>query len=114
MGISMSTVNWLRTQGYDVLHLSEEGLQRAADKEILEKAGTEERVVLTLDLGFGELLAVSGRILPSVVSFRLGDSSVDVVTQRLKDVLAECQEHLEEGAIISVTETVIRVRSLPI
>lgn len=38
MGISPRTVNWLRTAGYDAVHLVEEDLERLSDDEILAKA----------------------------------------------------------------------------
>jgi predicted nuclease of predicted toxin-antitoxin system len=59
MGISPRTVTWLRKQGYDAVHLNEQGLERLSDEAILSKARKEERVVLTLDLDFSYLLAIS-------------------------------------------------------
>lgn len=41
VGISMSTVCTLWQQGYDIVHLREEGLQRLPDPEIMEKARAE-------------------------------------------------------------------------
>ena len=41
MGISTRTVQWLRSSGYDALHLQEKGLQRLPDEEVLEKARIE-------------------------------------------------------------------------
>ena len=38
MGISLRTVEWLREQSYDTLHLRDQGLQRLPDGEIIEKA----------------------------------------------------------------------------
>jgi predicted nuclease of predicted toxin-antitoxin system len=114
MGLSTRTTAWLRQQGHDAVHLHDEGMQRAADEVILIKARAEGRVVLTMDLDFGYLLAISGAQLPSVVLFRLDDESAEVVNQRLAEVLEQCTTDLEVGAIISVSETAIRVRRLPI
>jgi predicted nuclease of predicted toxin-antitoxin system len=80
MAISLSTVALLRDQEHDVTHLREEGLQRAQDQDVLEKARTEDRTLLTLDLDFGYLTAISGQNLPSVIIFRLGNESAEVVT----------------------------------
>ncbi len=41
MGISQSTVHWLRQLGYNAVHLREQGLQRLPDAEIVKKARTE-------------------------------------------------------------------------
>lgn len=50
MGVSPKTVETLKNQGYDAVHISEEGLFRMRDAEILEKARQENRVVLYLSL----------------------------------------------------------------
>jgi predicted nuclease of predicted toxin-antitoxin system len=114
MGISLLTVEWLRAQDHDALHVRDAAMQRAADEIILTKARDEQRIVLTLDLDFGYLLAVSGADLPSVIIFRLGNQTAEVVTRRLQDTLACCTESLLNGAIVTVTEEAIRVRDLPI
>ncbi|MBD2597779.1 hypothetical protein BCD64_13635 [Nostoc sp. MBR 210] len=114
MGISLRTISWLRSGGYDVVHLRDEGLQRLPDNEILIKARTERRILLTVDLDFAQLLAVSGDNLPSVILFRLGNENYDVINERLTQVLRECQEDLEAGSIISVSNETFRVRRLPI
>lgn len=114
MGISLRTVSWLRSAGYDVVHLREQGLQKLPDDQILMKACAEERIILTVDLDFAQLLAVSGDSLPSVILFRLGNENYNVINQCLTDILNQCQEDLEAGAIISVNNENFRVRKLPI
>jgi predicted nuclease of predicted toxin-antitoxin system len=114
MGISPLTVAKLRKEGYDAVHLIEEGLEKLEDREILTKARNEERIVLTVDLDFGYLLAVSGAILPSVVLFRLGNESREIVEEYLDDVLSQFNDELMAGAIISVKDDGFRVRLLPI
>jgi hypothetical protein len=59
MGISLRTVEQLRQQGYDAMHLAEQRLERLADADILAKARTEGRVLLTVDLDFAQLSAMS-------------------------------------------------------
>jgi len=113
MCVSMYTVKWLRQNGHDIIHLREEGLQRLPDDEILVKARKESRILLTMDLDFGYLLAVTGERLPSVILFRLGDQRSEIVNDHLADVLANCESDIGNGAIISVSEAAIRVRSLP-
>ena len=66
MGISPATVAFRRSMGHEATHLREEGLERLPDTAVLEKARIENRVLLTHDLDFGELIAASGAVLPSV------------------------------------------------
>src|SRR4051794_37065464 len=61
----------------------EEGLHRLPDNEILGLALREQRIVLTFDLDFGDLLELGSLSLPSVIIFRLEDQTPDSVTPRL-------------------------------
>jgi predicted nuclease of predicted toxin-antitoxin system len=114
MGISPRTVEKLRREGYDAVHLVEEKLEKLEDREILTKARDEGRIILTVDLDFAYLLAVSSAVLPSVVLFRLGNESREVIEEYLDDVLSQFSEELDAGAIISVKENGFRLRTLPI
>ncbi len=59
MGVSTKTVLWLRNNGYEAVHLLEQGLYKLSDADVLEKARVENRVLLTMDLDFGYLLPES-------------------------------------------------------
>lgn len=83
MNISVLTVEWLRSEGYEATHVREHGLQQAADDFILHKARSEGSILLTMDLDFGYLMAVSREQLPSVILFRLGNETSEVVNRRL-------------------------------
>lgn len=71
MGISPKTVEFLNDSGHDAIHLHDQNLDKLPDSKILEKARGENRILLTNDLDFGELVAASSGNLPSVVIFRL-------------------------------------------
>lgn len=110
MGISQATVKWLRDQGHDAVHLAEEGLSKMLDEDIMVKAAKEERILLTTDLGFGELAHFSTGQRPSVISFRLHHPRSDEINRRLVFILNNFNEPLEQGAILSIQEGRVRVR----
>lgn len=114
MGVDMRVVHWLRQHGHDALHLRDEGLQRLPDGEIFKKAIAEDRVVLTFDLDFGEIAALSAGPKTSVVLFRLHNTRTPHVIERLTGAISSCAEALEKGAIIVVEESRYRVRHLPV
>jgi predicted nuclease of predicted toxin-antitoxin system len=114
MGISPKTVSFLNSLAHDAVHLQDQGLHRAFDSFILEKALNENRILLTHDLDFAELLALSGGKAPSVIIFRLRNMHPDRVNISLKMIIDKHADALEKGAIISVDEGLIRVRYLPI
>lgn len=114
MGVSQQVVEWLRTNGHEAVHLRDEGLHRLPNGEIFQKAGREQRIVLTFDLDFGEILAASGGQTVSVILFRLRNTRSDFVIQRLVDVLTHSSAELSKGAIVIVEDARHRVRILPI
>lgn len=69
MGISQSTVRWLKEKGYDAIHLRDENLHTLPDDKIFKKAKKENRIVLTCDLDFGAILAFSKAEFPSIIIF---------------------------------------------
>jgi predicted nuclease of predicted toxin-antitoxin system len=107
-------VAWLKSRGHDAKHLRDEGLQRLPDEEIFTKAKREDRIILTFDLGFGDIAAAAGSLLPSIIIFRLQDQRPLNVNRRLEIVLRDAAADLNKGAIISVEETRYRIRHLPI
>ena len=114
MGISLTTVQALRDAGHDAVHLPEQGLQRLADENILDKARQEGRVVLTFDLDFGDLLAAGLHNSPSVVIFRIHDGTSSSVRPKLMEIVEKESTGLELGVIIIVEDSRYRVRRLPI
>jgi predicted nuclease of predicted toxin-antitoxin system len=114
MGIALRIVEWLRSEGHNVSHLREEGLHCLPNGEIFQKAAAEHRILLTFDLDFGEIIALSGGRTVSVILFRLHNTRTPHVIDRLRAVLKESASALEEGAIIIVEESRHRIRRLPL
>ena len=114
MGVSQRVVVWLRSQKHEVVHLREKDLQRLEDRAIFAKAAAEQRAILTFDLDFGEIAALSLDVVVSVILFRLHDTTTAHVIDRLRTVLSESRDALLQGAVIVVEESRHRVRRLPI
>ena len=114
MGLAASNAAFLQNQGYNAVHLRDQGLQRLPDLDIITKARAENRVILTHDLDFSRIVALSGSHRPSVITFRLNDMRPGQVNHYLSQVLTRFSNSLEEGALVSVNEQAIRVRLLPI
>ncbi|HEX5078193.1 MAG TPA: DUF5615 family PIN-like protein [Geminicoccaceae bacterium] len=79
MGLAIRVAEWLRDQGHDATHLGEAGLQRLSDDEIFALAARQQRILITTDLDFGEILAHSQqapisaiRVSPRLASKGLG------------------------------------------
>jgi predicted nuclease of predicted toxin-antitoxin system len=114
MNISPQTVTFLQQQGWDMIRVSEVLPATASDSEILEFARREERVIVTQDLDFSTLLALSGYNQPSLITLRLLASDPDTVNQKLIEVLPTIKQELEEGCAVTIEDTAVRIRRLPI
>ena len=92
---------------------TDEGLQRLPNGGVFEKAIAEARVVVTFDLDFGEIVALSKGRKTGVILFRLRNTRTSFVIQRLSEVISECADALMRGAIVIVEEARHRVREFP-
>lgn len=86
----------------------------ASDESILSLARQQGRVVITQDMDFSALLALSGYNRPSLVTLRLLNTDPAVVTQRLREILPQIQAALRQGCAVTVDDRVARIRQLPI
>jgi predicted nuclease of predicted toxin-antitoxin system len=100
-GLSPEVARELRAGGHDALHVTEVGLQSAADRLIFARATAESRILLTSDLDFAALASRS----PSsacVIIFRMQRLKPRDVARRLHEVIAAEGERLAAGLIVSV------------
>ena len=114
MCVDVRIVRWLQEQEHDATHLRDEGLHRMPNGEIFKKAINEDRVVITLDLDFAEIAALTEGKKASVILFRLRNTRTPYVIERLSTVLEDSSEALEKGAVVVVEESRHRVRFLSI
>jgi predicted nuclease of predicted toxin-antitoxin system len=114
MGVDVRVVEWLRREGHEARHLRDEGLQRMPDGEIFDKAIAEGRILLTFDLDFGEIAALSRGRRASVILFRLRHPRAPHVIARLGAVLEGSRDALEHGSVVLVEDSRHRIRRLPI
>ena len=112
--ISPRTVSLLRGLGHDVVRVNEILPATAADREILTRAAADQRAILTQDLDFSALTVLPGNRFPSVVSLRLASSRVEAVNEVLRRALPVIEAAVIEGAIVSIGDTRIRIRRLPV
>ena len=105
----------LSAAGFDVADTRTLGMQRWPDDDIVNFAAGEDRIVVSADTDFGAILARRQTARPSFVLLRRTQNlSPEAVGGLLIANLPAFEEDLNEGAIVVLTDTVARVRRLPI
>ncbi|MFY9270124.1 MAG: DUF5615 family PIN-like protein [Candidatus Manganitrophaceae bacterium] len=114
MPLSPTLAAWLKEQGHDAVHASNIGLHRAPDAEIMKRAQSEQRIVITADLDYPRLLAMTQATGPGLILFRGGDYSEQESLERLKQTFETIPDTLLPDSIIVIEKKRIRRRSLPL
>ena len=109
-----STVLHLRNAGIEAAHAGDIGSATANDAQVLDIGRLQGAVVVTLDADFHALLALSGMAGPSVIRVRIEGLRGAELAGLLARVLEVCKADLSKGALVSVTESGIRIRHLPL
>jgi predicted nuclease of predicted toxin-antitoxin system len=104
----IAVVYFLRDQGYDAVGVGEQ-MPQAKDSDILTRALAEQRVVVTNDKDFGDMVFRDGRSHPGVVLLRLADDRIETKVRVIASILANYLDHLEKRFVVA-TEENIRIR----
>jgi predicted nuclease of predicted toxin-antitoxin system len=98
---------WLAQRGHDVFSVFASA--RGADDDwILNKANTDERILITNDKGFGEKIFRSGAPHQGVVLLRLSNETPKEKTAVFERLLSSFPDRLE-GAYVVVSEKKVRI-----
>lgn len=114
MNLSPGWVAFLTGRGLDAVHWASVGDPRAPDTALMAWARVHQRVVITRDLDFSTLLALTGSLGPSVVQLRGQDVLPTAIGDALIGALEQQAAALEEGALVTLNERGTRVRILPL
>lgn len=114
MPLSPRLAAWLNENGHDAAHASAVGLHNSKDYLIIQAARREGRIIITADLDFPQLLAISRAADPGIILFRGGNYNEQEMLNLLKRVLDRYAEERLQHAVTVVDRTRIRRCPLPI
>ncbi len=114
MNLSPRWVALFAGAGIEAMHWSALGAMNAPDTEIMAYASENDYVVLTHDLDFSAILAVTHGEKPSVVQIRAEDVSPDMIGKQVIVALRQMASELEEGALLTIDPYRTRLRVLPL
>jgi len=113
-GLPRTTASHLKGQGWDVLHVGDIGLSKAKDLELIDYAKENGRIIVTLDSDFHAYLAVNNAEAPSVIRIRREGLKALEIAKLIISIWPKIDLAIQRGAMVTVTEESIRVRTLPI
>jgi predicted nuclease of predicted toxin-antitoxin system len=90
---SLEVSQALRKDGYDIIRASETGLARADDQEILQKAISENRILITLDEHFGDWVILPLSSHPGVIRLKIHPTTSENI---LKILIPFLSRHVQE------------------
>jgi len=98
---------WLRRQDHDVISVYDE-IRGADDRKVIQKAYEQNRILITNDKDFGDLIFREKKPHKGVILLRLEDERAANKIAVLQRLLEKYENSLP-GYFIVVTETTVRI-----
>ena len=114
MNLSPRWIGLLKDSGVEAVHWSMVGKINATDADIMAYAMTNDCIVLTHDLDFSAILAVTQGEKPSVVQIRADDVSPSAIGIQVVTALRQMESELEAGALLTIDPSRTRLNLLPL
>jgi predicted nuclease of predicted toxin-antitoxin system len=114
MPVSSLLLKVLHAYGHEGVHAHQIGKDRAPDSELLDIARGEGRVIITADLDFPRLMALSLAEGPGIILFRGGNYSDTEMCDLLEMVLSRVPANVLESSICVVDKKRVRITRLPL
>ena len=113
MNLSPRWVGFLAGAAFDARHWSDLGAPTAPDTQIMAHPANN-CVVLTNDLDFGAILAVTQGAGPSVVQIRADDLSPEAIGASVITALRQMSVDIAAGALVTIEPARTRISMLPL
>ena len=101
-----AVARWLRDRSHEVFSVYEEA-RGSTDDDILDKASTENWILITNDKDFGEKVYRENKSHPGVLFLRLQDERAASKIDAIEKLLDRYQDQLVDVFVV-VTETQVR------
>lgn len=100
----------VRDMGHDAVSVVEAGLSGSDDEVVRAVAIAEERVLVTLDADFANVLRYPPAETPGVVRLRIHPATEYAIDEMLRGVIPRIAEENVRGKLVVVDESKIRIR----
>ena len=114
INIPLSFADFIEEKRHKAIIGAKTGFHGKSDWEICEFAAENHSIIVTHDLDFGELLAVSGVSKPSVIIFRVQPLTPQTLEDTFWQAFRATSDELDRGAVVVIEKNNYRIRRLPI
>ena len=108
--IPRDVVRMLRDLGHDVMDVREQGMGGAADDDVSEAAKSGDRILVTMDTDFANILQYPPHEYAGVIVLRVPRPTRHRIAEALKEFLAVVNEKDIEHSLVIVGPGAYRVR----
>ena len=112
--VSPLLAEWLVENGHNAFHLRDRGLSRLPDEEVFRLGEAENRIIVTADLDFSRIIALSGQDAPGLILFRAGPVTDRQMLEMLERVIGNVPEERLNRSVVVVDRSSFRIAPLPI
>ena len=112
--LALSYAEALHDIGIDAIHVIDVGLHQTKDEDIVDFARKNKQAIITFDLDHTRIVAMSGNQLASIITFRVMQFSKEILVNFFQEHYTTLLPALERGTLITVSDTSIRIKELPI
>ena len=110
--ISHETADFINSLGYDSKTVAHFNLSGAEDTDVVNLTIKERRVLITLDLDFGEIFYFSNKKKLGIIVLRLKDQTVESVNSTLEQLFQSkvLTAKMVKDSLVVISEGKIRIK----
>jgi predicted nuclease of predicted toxin-antitoxin system len=114
MNLSPGWAGFLTVNGIEAVHWSFIGSPNAPDSEIMTYAKANDFTIMTSDLDFGYILAITQGKKPSVIQIRTGVLGHDRIGAVVLSAIKRLATDIDKGVLVTIDPRKTRVTLLPL
>lgn len=108
--LSPLTTTFLRGLSYDVVDIREIGMYGAPDSEIARAAKEHNRIVITFDSDFADILELPVGSHPGVIRLKIIPQTIEILHPILERELASLTSQKIEGCLVIIDNKKVRIK----
>ncbi|MEK6920792.1 MAG: DUF5615 family PIN-like protein [Nanoarchaeota archaeon] len=110
--VAISVVKAIRTAGFDVKDVKEEKLHALSDKEVVNFANKEDRIIITHDKDFGILLSQKKGDMSGVILLRFKNQNPKLIAPIILSVLRSNVHEKFVGNLVIISENSVVIQKV--